>query len=40
VLTEKAKNEPRKARLIAAINLGVASPWEAFSPLTWWDILN
>jgi hypothetical protein len=40
VLTGKAKKKPRLARLIAAINLGVASPWQAFSPLTWWDILT
>jgi menaquinone-9 beta-reductase len=40
VLAGKAKKKPRLARLIAAINLGVASPWQAFSPLTWWDILT
>ncbi len=40
VLTRQAKKKPRLARLIAGINLGVASPWQAFSPLTWWDILT
>lgn len=40
VLTRQAEKKPRLARLIAGINLGVASPWQAFSPLTWWDILT
>lgn len=40
VLTRQAQKKPRLARLVAAINLGVASPWQAFSPFTWWDILT
>ncbi len=40
VLARQAQKKPRLARLIAGINLGVASPWQAFSPLTWWDILT
>lgn len=40
VLARQGKKKPRLARLIAGINLGVASPWQAFSPATWWDLLR
>jgi geranylgeranyl reductase family protein len=40
ILVRQAQEQPRLAELIAGINLGVASPWEAFSPRTWWDILR
>lgn len=40
ILTRQATKKPRLARLLAGINLGMVSPWQAFSPLTWWDILT
>lgn len=39
VLIRRAPHRPYLARTIAGINLGVASPWLAFSPRTWRDIL-
>jgi flavin-dependent dehydrogenase len=39
VLIRQAQRRPQLARTIAGINLGVASPWRAFSPATWRDIL-
>ena len=39
VLIRQAQHRPYLARTIAGINLGVASPWLAFSPRTWHDIL-
>ncbi len=40
VLIRKGRQKPRLARLIAGINMGVASPWLAFAPGTWWEILT
>jgi geranylgeranyl reductase family protein len=40
VLIRQAQHRPRLARTIAGINLGVTSPWQAFSPRTWWEILR
>lgn len=40
ILIRQAAHRPRLARTIAGINLGVASPWLAFMPWTWWDILR
>lgn len=40
VLIRQAPRRPRLARIIAGINLGVASPWQAFAPWTWWEILR
>ncbi|MGC8780039.1 MAG: hypothetical protein ACP5UQ_04150, partial [Anaerolineae bacterium] len=39
ILIRKAPRRPALARAIAGINLGVASPWLAFSPQTWRDLL-
>ncbi|MEJ5198542.1 MAG: hypothetical protein WHX53_06435, partial [Anaerolineae bacterium] len=39
ILIRKAPQRPALARAIAGINLGVASPWLAFSPRIWRDIL-
>ncbi len=39
-LARQGKKKPRLARLIAGVNLGVTSPWRAFSPVTWWDLLS
>jgi len=39
VLIRQADRKPHLARIIAGINLGMVSPWVAFSPRTWWDIL-
>lgn len=40
ILIRQAAQRPRLARTIAGINLGVASPWLAFAPWTWWEILR
>jgi flavin-dependent dehydrogenase len=40
ILVRQALRRPYLARLIAGINLGVASPWLAFTPRVWWDILT
>ncbi len=40
VLVRQALRKPYLARVIAGINLGVASPWLAFTPRVWWDILT
>jgi len=40
ILIHRARQRPYLARLIAGINLGVISPWLAFAPRTWWDILR
>ncbi len=40
VLIRKGREKPRLGRLIAGINMGVASPWLAFAPRTWWEILT
>lgn len=39
LLIRKGSNKPFLGRMIAGINLGLTSPWMAFSPRTWWDIL-
>ncbi|MGQ9490759.1 MAG: NAD(P)/FAD-dependent oxidoreductase [Anaerolineae bacterium] len=40
MLIAKGKRKPYLARLIAGINMGMASPWLAFAPRTWWEILT
>ncbi len=39
-LIRQAQRRPRLARTIAGINLGVASPWQAFAPWIWLEILR
>lgn len=40
ILIRQAVRRPHLARTIAGINMGMVSPWAAFSPRTWWDILR
>jgi geranylgeranyl reductase family protein len=40
ILVHKAQRKPRLARVIAGITLGAISPWTAFAPQVWWDILT
>ncbi len=40
ILIRRAPRRPWLARTIAGINLGIASPWLAFSPRTWWELLH
>jgi flavin-dependent dehydrogenase len=40
VLIRQAGRKPHLARTIAGINLGMVSPWTAFAPRTWCDILT
>lgn len=40
VLVHKAQTKPQLARMIAGITLATASPWSAFAPRVWWDILT
>ena len=40
ILIRRAQRRPWLAHTIAGINLGVASPWLAFSPRTWWELLR
>ncbi len=40
ILVHKAQHKPRLARAIAGITLGAISPWTAFTPQVWWDILT
>jgi len=39
ILIAKSKRWPGLGRTVMGIILGTASPWLAFSPLTWWYIL-
>jgi geranylgeranyl reductase family protein len=40
ILIHQALRKPRLARVIAGINVGTVSPYAAFSPRVWWDILT
>jgi flavin-dependent dehydrogenase len=40
ILIRQAQHRPRLAATIAGINLEAASPWLAFAPRTWWEILR
>ena len=39
-LIAKSRRQPRLGRTVVSIIMGTASPWLAFSPLTWWYILS
>ncbi|HEX9118716.1 MAG TPA: geranylgeranyl reductase family protein [Anaerolineae bacterium] len=40
ILVHKAQTRPHLARVIAGVTLGTISPWAAFAPRVWWDILR
>jgi geranylgeranyl reductase family protein len=40
ILIRQALRKPYLAEVIAGINVGVLSPYAAFSPRVWWDILT
>jgi geranylgeranyl reductase family protein len=40
VLIHKARHRARLGRTVVGIIMGTTSPWLAFSPLTWWQILS
>ncbi len=40
ILVHKAQNKPYLAQMIASLTMATASPWMAFTPRVWWDILT
>jgi len=40
ILVHKARGKPHLAQMIAGVTLATVSPWSAFSPHVWWDILT